>query len=310
MALPSLPDLEEGWLAYDIVDVFTAEPFCGNALAVVHGAAGLSTEQLQRVAREFNLSETAFPMPASATLVADGATYALRIFTPMTELPYAGHPSVGTAWVLAERDLLGSAEVVQACHAGLMPLQREPSGVVRLQGGTPSWGEPVDPAAGLAAVGLTATASDPRASVRVCGVGLGYLVLPVSAGALAQCVPVVKALAAFAHPVSEATGVYVVAWDPATATARTRMFAGDLGIPEDPATGSGAGSLAVWLAVNDLVPEGDTAFTVVQGVEMGRPSRMECTVTVRDGKPVRTTVGGPVVHVATGCIRVPSPRHP
>ncbi|HTL22819.1 MAG TPA: PhzF family phenazine biosynthesis isomerase, partial [Mycobacteriales bacterium] len=82
-------------LAYEVVDVFTDTAFAGNPLAVVLDAEGLSTEQLQAIAREFNLSETAFPMPAP-----EGATYGLRIFTPTTELPFAGHPSVGSASVL------------------------------------------------------------------------------------------------------------------------------------------------------------------------------------------------------------------
>ena len=90
-------------LEYDVVDVFTDTAFAGNPLAVVQGADGLETRQLQAIAREFHLSETAFPLDAGVDEVAGGATYALRIFTPEAELPFAGHPSIGTAWLLAQQ---------------------------------------------------------------------------------------------------------------------------------------------------------------------------------------------------------------
>ena len=306
MPLPPLPAVEHGRLAYDVVDVFTDVAYGGNPLAVVHGADALSTTQLQAVAREFNLSETAFPLPPSGAEVAAGATYALRIFTPVAELPYAGHPSVGTAWLLRERELVTGPRIVQACGAGVLPLDLAgEGGAVRLAGGEPVWSEPLDPAAGLAATGLAETDLDPVAPARMSGVGIGYLVIPVRPEALARCVPNPGELAGFAHPVSATTGVYVVAWEPATGTAQARMFAGDLGVPEDPATGSAAGALAVWLAVSGLVPDGESAFTVLQGLEMGRPSRMEATVTVVDGRPTATSVAGRSQHVACGQLLAP-----
>jgi trans-2,3-dihydro-3-hydroxyanthranilate isomerase len=304
MAPPPLPVPEAGRLAYDVVDVFTDAPFGGNPLAVVHGADDLSTRQLQRLAREFNLSETAFPVTASPEQAAAGVTYRLRIFTPMAEMPYAGHPSVGTAWLLRERGLVTGPQVVQACGAGLLPLDLTEA-AVRLSGGEPSWSEPLDPAAALAAVRLAVDDLDPIAPPLLCGVGVGFLLVPVAFAALSRCRPDPAALAGFAHPVSDATGVYVVAWDPGTRSARVRMFAGDLGVPEDPATGSAAGSLAVWLAVNGLVGEGETTFIVEQGIEMGRPSRMVATVRVVDGRPVATSVAGQAVHVSTGQVLVP-----
>jgi trans-2,3-dihydro-3-hydroxyanthranilate isomerase len=304
--MPLVERPEPRRLAYDVVDVFTSVAFGGNQLAVVHAADGLTTEQLQTLAREFNFSETAFPLEPSEEQRAAGATYALRIFTPSTELPYAGHPSVGTAWLLRELGLLPAGTVVQACGAGLLPLDlATDGGPVRLTGGTPSWGAPADAAQALAAVGLTAAAVDPVAPPRLCGVGLPYVVLPVHPEALARCTPDVGMLAGFAHPLSESSGIYVVAWDGARRTARARMFAGDIGVAEDAATGSAAGAFAVWLAVSGLAPEGESAFEVTQGVEMGRPSVLHATVTVDRGRPTRTTVAGQAVHIASGVIVVP-----
>ena len=305
--MPLIERPEPRRLAYDVVDVFTSTAFGGNQLAVVHGAEGLSTEQLQTLAREFNFSETAFPLePSEAERVA-GATYALRIFTPSTELPYAGHPSVGTAWLLRDMGLVRAGTVVQACGAGLLPLElATDGGPVRLTGGEPEWGPPIDPSRALAAVGLTAASLDAVAPARTCSVGLPYVVLPVRPDALAECEPDLGLLIdGFALPASESSGVYVVAWDPATSTARSRMFAGDIGVAEDAATGSAAGAFAVWLAVSGLVPEGESTFHAVQGVEMGRRSEMTGTVLVESGRPVTTTVAGTAIHVASGTIRVP-----
>ncbi len=105
-------------LTYDVVDVFTDRAYAGNPLAVVHGGVGLSTAQMQLIAGEFNLSETVFPLPPTTP----DADYRLRIFTPCLELPFAGHPSVGAAWVLAQDGLIGPGDVVQECGAGLLPV--------------------------------------------------------------------------------------------------------------------------------------------------------------------------------------------
>src|SRR5690348_2733897 len=104
--------MPDTFLAFDVVDVFAEAPFAGNQLAVVHGAGALSDEQLLTLAREFNFSETTFPTPIS------GDRYRVRIFTPGGEIPFAGHPTLGTAWVLRERGDLDAEQVVQECAAG------------------------------------------------------------------------------------------------------------------------------------------------------------------------------------------------
>src|SRR5258706_2135141 len=135
-------------LSYDIVDVFTDRPFAGSPLAVVFGADGLARDQLQALAREFHLSETVFVLPPTLP----GATYRARIFTPVAELPFAGHPSVGVAVTQLRRGLIPAGVVYQECGAGVLPVEVFEDGRATLTGGTPTAGPPLDPAGLLAAV--------------------------------------------------------------------------------------------------------------------------------------------------------------
>jgi len=281
-------------LDYHVVDVFTTEPYAGNPLAVVLGADGLSDGQLQRIAREFNLSETTFPCASAHA----EASYRLRIFTPSTELPFAGHPSVGTAWVMRSLGRVGEGRVVQDCGAGLLPLEIE-ADRIRLFGGEPSLGDPVDPGPLLAAVGLDGTdlMGDP---VRWAGVGLEFGYLHVQPDAVSRAAPDLTALA----EVGGSAGVSVFSYTDGVAHAR--VFAGGVGVTEDPATGSAALGLGVWLAGAELVaPDGTASYLVEQGLEIGRPSRMECQVRCEQGRAVELSVTGSVVPVAQGRIRVP-----
>ena len=109
-------------LPYHVVDVFAEAPFAGNPLAVVLDAEALTTEQMQTLANEFQLSETTFPLRPTPDEAARGVDYRLRIFTPVNELPFAGHPSVGTAWLMARLGRVSPGTVVQACGAGDLPL--------------------------------------------------------------------------------------------------------------------------------------------------------------------------------------------
>jgi trans-2,3-dihydro-3-hydroxyanthranilate isomerase len=281
-------------LEYEVVDVFTDRPFTGNPLAVVLGADDLDTPALQAIANEFHLSETAFPMAPGDGEPAD---YRLRIFTPEVELPFAGHPSIGAAWVLARRGAVRPGPVVQSCGAGRLALELAPDGgPVTLTGGTPSAGDPLDAGPLLRAVGLGSRdviGVEPRA----CGAGLEFGYLLVRREALARCAPDLAALRAL--PVA---GVSVFAWDGETAACR--VFAGGVGVAEDPATGSAALGLGVYLVASGLLPHGGP-YVVRQGVEMGRPSRLECGVVAEGGTAVSAEVSGRVVPVAAGRIRRP-----
>ena len=279
-------------LEYEVVDVFTTTAFTGNPLAVVFGAGDLPATAMQTIAQEFGLSETAFPMAATT-----GADYRLRIFTPEVELPFAGHPSIGAAWVLAQRGELAPGAVVQSCGAGELTLQVPPDGgPVTLTGGPPSVGPTLPADRLLRAVGLTARdliGVEPRS----CGTGLEFHYLLVRAGAVSRCVPDPAALRALGT-----AGISVFAWD--GETAHVRVFAGGVGVTEDPATGSAALGLGVYLVATGLLPDAGS-YVVRQGAELGRPSRLDCTVAATRGAAVAVSVTGSVVPVAVGRIRRP-----
>jgi trans-2,3-dihydro-3-hydroxyanthranilate isomerase len=284
-------------VAYEIVDVFTDRPFAGNPLAVVYGAADLGHDQMQTLAREFNLSETVFVLTPSDP----SATYRARIFTASTELPFAGHPSVGAAVTSMRRGLFGPGRVVQECGAGLLPITVTPAGTATLTGGSPTLGTPLDPEPLLAAVSLRSPdlAEGELAAPRSAGCGLSWAFLPVRREAL----PVARLdMAAAAR--GKVDGVCVFAWDGSVAHARV-FIPGDP-VWEDPATGSAALGLGVWLvSAGWLPPDGTSSYRVHQGVEMKRPSVLDCTVTAANGAALSATVTGHVVPIAHGEIAVP-----
>ncbi|MFI7023137.1 PhzF family phenazine biosynthesis protein [Micromonospora sp. NPDC049900] len=282
-------------LAYEIVDVFTDRPYAGNPLAVVFGADGLATEQMQALAREFNLSETVFVLPATQV----GATYRARIFTPTEELPFAGHPSVGAAVTASRRGMFGAGQVSQECGAGVLPIEVTDGGAT-LTGGSPTLGPEFDPEPLLEVAGLAAD-DHLGPAPRVAGCGLEFPFLPVRPDALARAE--VNPVAARRYGIEH---VSVFSWNADAQTARARVFVPGLGVPEDPATGSAALGLGVWLVATGLLPgEGRSSYTVLQGAEMGRPSTLTCTVTATGGTALGASVAGHVMPVARGEILVP-----
>jgi trans-2,3-dihydro-3-hydroxyanthranilate isomerase len=278
-------------LRYEVVDVFAERPFTGNPLAVVLDADDLSTAQMQALAKEFNLSETSF------CLASERCDYRLRIFTPEVELPFAGHPSVGAAWVLHRLGRLPAGPVVQECGAGDLAVEVTGAGAT-LSGGTPAYAGEVDPLPLLAAAGLDEGDLDGTAARA--GVGIDFTFLPVRREAVARARVDLAALRAL----DLGTGLSVSSWG-GDGTVAARVFVPEVGVPEDPATGSAALAYGVWLAGTGVVPDGVTPYVVTQGVEMGRPSTLSCTVTVDGGEVVATTVSGTVQPVASGEIARP-----
>ena len=291
--------LDSHVLDYWVVDVFADHAFAGNPLAVVLDGDDLSTAQMQALALEFNLSETTFPVRTTTS----GADYLLRIFTPTAELPFAGHPSVGTAWLMHALGRIGAGRVVQECGAGLLPLQVDPDRVT-LTGGKTSVGDAVDPAPLLAAAGLDAAdlaGTEPRWA----GAGLDWAFLRVTEDAVARARPNLDRLADLTSSGANRGGVAVMAWQ--DGRAHVRVFPGGLGIAEDPATGSAALGLGVWLVASGLLgAEGESSYEIAQGSEMGRPSRLVCAVTAAGGRALECRVTGTVAPVARGQIAVPA----
>lgn len=297
-------------IAFQTVDVFTDTRFGGNPLAVIPDATGLDTAQMQAIAAEFNLSETTFVLPPR-----DPAhTAHVRIFTPRAELPFAGHPNVGTAYVLARagtchgRPIAGDRLVFEEI-AGLVPLDlgRENGAVVSARLAAPrplALGDTLDPPTVAAMVGLEpvdiVTDRHPPV-IASCGNDFLYVEL-ASRAALARAAVRTDRLAEHL-PMARAVGVhlYVPVEDEGLAI-QSRMFAPLHGVPEDPATGSANVTLIGLLA--HVRPERDLDLSLVigQGFDMGRPSRLEARAEKREGRVLVTRIGGRCVPVLSGTI--------
>jgi trans-2,3-dihydro-3-hydroxyanthranilate isomerase len=284
---------------YTLLDVFTATPLEGNALAVVHDADALDDSTMLAVARETRLSETTFVQRAHVA----GADYRNRIFTVERELPFAGHPSLGTAVAVARADRNpGDAphevRCIQQTDAGLQPIDVRLDGAHRAHASMlqePAvHGAELPRAQVVQAIGLTPEHADRALPPQLVGSGLTQLILPLrDLDALARARP---DWAAVERVLAEhgATVLYAAVCDPAAAHARTRSFV-SAAVGEDPATGSAAGPLCAYLAER----AGVDALTIEQGIEMGRPSRIEAAM---DGE--RPRVGGDVVVVADGTLQL------
>lgn len=278
-------------LRYSIVDVFTDRPFTGNPLAIVFDAQDLAREQMQAIAREFNLSETIFVLPPTTP----EATYRARIFTPGTELPFAGHPTVGCAVTLLRNGAIKGPDVVQECGAGLLPIHiDEVHGTATVTGGRPTVGTELDPLPLLESIGLSA-ADYAGPAPRSAGCGLEFTFLSVTKDAVGRL-----RLGGLVDNLS------VFHWDAERRFAHVRVLVPEVGVAEDPATGSAALGLGVWLVTSGLLPgDGLSEYDISQGLEMHRPSALRCAVTASGGKAVSANVTGHVVPIASGEMIVP-----
>jgi trans-2,3-dihydro-3-hydroxyanthranilate isomerase len=271
---------------YAVVDVFTQAPLEGNGLGVFTDARGLSTETMQRLARELNLSETVFVLPARA-----GGDCRLRIFTPTSELPFAGHPVLGTAFVVGcalERDTVGIET-----GAGLVPVElaRDAGRVVfgRMRQPIPTWRAFEREAELLRALGARRTALP----LELYSNGPHHVYVELdSEQEVAGLSPDMSALGALGE-------ICVSCFAGAGASWKTRMFAPALGVPEDPATGSAAGPLSVHLSRHGRVPFGQE-IEIRQGAEIGRPALLYARAAGTPERIERVEVGGSALVVAAG----------
>jgi trans-2,3-dihydro-3-hydroxyanthranilate isomerase len=307
-----MPDLRT--LKFYQADVFTAQPFGGNPVAVFPNAQGLTDFELQQIAREMNLSETVFVLPPTD----EAAVVRLRIFTPTQEIPFAGHPVLGTFYVLAQLGLIavidGVTRVMQECNIGLYPVEihaREGQ-VTRVVMTQPkplflgSMDETEDLFHISKALGLPKyQIVDTKAPVMVVSTGLPVVIVPVRAlTAVRSIEPDASAIVDMCERFgTNGIMVYTTMTVEDHATVHTRMFAPAIGILEDPATGSASGAMGAYLVHNGLVEVGPlTEIIIEQGYEIGRPSRILVQVESDDDAIQMVKVGGQVVMVIEGTL--------
>jgi trans-2,3-dihydro-3-hydroxyanthranilate isomerase len=294
------------------LDVFTDEPLAGNPLAVVLDAEGLDAVRMQAIAREFNLSETVFVLPPE-----DARHRArLRIFTPGRELPFAGHPTVGTAVLLALRDGQGGPDAVAF---GLEEKVGVVSCVVEARGDAHGyarfrvprlaevWGDGREPTRAASALGLDPgeIGFDRHAPSRH-SAGVPFDFIPVaSLEAIGRARPAGDAFRqAFGDRGAPAAYVYTRQTASRGARFRARMFAPSFGIAEDPATGAAAAAFAGVLMQFEPLGDGEHSLVIEQGYEMGRPSEIELQVVIREGALQSGEIGGHAVVVSEGEIEI------
>lgn len=305
-------------LRYFLLDVFTDRPFSGNQVAVFVDPESLSDGQMQRIAAELALSETVFVWSPARI----GGPWRTRIFTPAVELPFAGHPTIGTAFLLATLGLVSDTD-------GIVKLTLEEGvGTVPVEVVLDEHGVPVTAALTVPRVPETVATVDPDELAAVVGLDLADLhqELPVrgySAGNPFSIIPVTDTTALaraqidasrWALRVATSAAVHLYLVTPLTAPAveartwRARMFAPAMGITEDPATGAAAAAFAGY--IGEIAPaEDDQTILIEQGIEMGRPSIVRLTISASSaGGHPEVRVGGPAVVIGNGVLAAPPPQ--
>ncbi|PYN44543.1 MAG: hypothetical protein DMD95_10435 [Candidatus Rokuibacteriota bacterium] len=291
-----------------IADVFTPTAFGGNQLAVFPDARGLSDRAMQAVAREFNFAETTFVLPPADPRY----TRRVRIFTPRTELPFAGHPTVGTAAVLASLGLVdtpgGTAAVV--FEEGVGPVTVEirlnvGAAFTRLVRDTGIESPTIRPARKATATALSLS-EDTVLDAWFASIGVPFCFIHLADKETVDRAALERAAwsANFARAWAPHLFLFAGALQPGSHL-YARMFAPALGIEEDPATGSASATLAGCLA-DRLPSDGDFTWTIDQGIAMGRPSLLEASAEKRRGRTVQVKVGGTTVLVGEGTMAVPA----
>ena len=298
------------------VDVFTAIPFGGNPLAVFPDAGGLTTGEMVQLAREMNLSETTFVLPPQAP----EADFKVRIFTPAAELPFAGHPVVGTHWVLANLGRVELQEPVTRVRfelgVGVLPADLHVAngevGRVVMTQDQPTFHAVLEDVADLAeGLGLPAGAiTETGLPVQVVSTGVPQMMVPARSLADVQTLAADELNVAALNRACRAVGtecvmVFTTETERLESTVHVRMFAPLLGVPEDPATGSANGALGAYLVQHRVVALTGSMTHIVseQGAEMGRPSTLYVEVDHQDGNPTGVRVGGEVAPVIEGVAR-------
>jgi trans-2,3-dihydro-3-hydroxyanthranilate isomerase len=309
--------------AFHTADVFTDHLHGGNQLAVVPDARGLTDDQMQMIAKEFNYSETVFVFPPQQS----AHTRSVRIFTPARELPFAGHPTVGCAFVLAtigEVPLNGEEQkIVLEEGVGPVPVS------IRAQNGKPVYAQltsaklpeikepppPPEVLCEILSLEPSHIVADDMLEPEAVSCGVPYLFIPIKKPEMLSWVKIDTVKWEQALHDYWAPEMFIYSTEDWThifegGHIRARMFAPGLGIGEDPATGSACAALAGFLALRADTRDGTLRWTVDQGVEMGRPSRLELEVDRKRGQLAAIRVGGSSVLVSSGTLYVDGEAKP
>ena len=296
-------------LDYAVVDVFAERPLEGNALAIFSDARGLSTAEMQALARETNLCETTFILPRAAEVERERGVH-VRIFTVREELEFAGHPTLGTAsWLYLHHPVFGGAEQITLdLRVGPIPVsfsskQEGPGVYGTMRQNDPTFGHVHEPAAIAAALGLSVDDLDPALPIQTVSTGMAFCIVPLRsldvAARLAIPQPSAQAYLAtsdakFFHCITRASAESGADWH-----ARMQFYNG-----EDPATGSASGCAIAYLVRHSLAASGQP-IVLEQGVEMLRPSRIHVQATAFGDRIRDVRVGGRTIPIASGRIFLP-----
>jgi trans-2,3-dihydro-3-hydroxyanthranilate isomerase len=294
-------------------DVFTDQLFGGNQLAVVLDGRGLQTETMQAIAKEMNFSETTFVLPPEQP----GTDVCMRIFTPGEELPMAGHPTIGSTFALARTGVIERGRERFVFGLGIGPVQvsltwkEDDLSFVWMTQALPTFGEPIlDPARAAAALSLSpAAVAGTGQPVQVVSCGVPFLFVPLTTRSAVDSAVVNRSAldSLFQAAKTGAHGVFLFSAERsgARATVYSRMFAPDLGVAEDPATGGASGPLGCYLVRHRVVPadKADEMLSL-QGVKMGRPSHVHISIGTQNGEITSVRVGGEAVLAGEGTLYV------
>jgi len=288
-------------LPFFIVDVFAEKKYAGNQLAVFRDAGKLSSEEMQQITREINFSETTFILSDEPR----GGGYDVRIFTPKEEVPFAGHPTLGTAHIIREEILHGAADkVVLNLKVGQIPVTFDADGYGRMQQIQPVFG-PVHPPEALAAIlGLDPADLHAHFPVEEVSTGLPFFIVPLKGIAALKKARVDKQK--YFDFIENTTAKGILVFCPETHEPHNdiavRVFVDYYGVPEDPATGSGGGCLAGYLVKHRFFGKDSIDIRSEQGYEIGRPSLLLLKAG-RDGEKIDISVGGRSITAAQGELR-------
>jgi trans-2,3-dihydro-3-hydroxyanthranilate isomerase len=296
-------------LNYAVVDVFAERPLEGNALAVFTDARGLSTEQMQTIARETNLCETTFILPRDPAIESERGIH-VRIFTVREELEFAGHPTLGTAsWLYLNHPVFaGAKQITLDLRVGPIPVtfsaeQTGPGVFGTMRQNDPTFGEIHDPSTIAAVLGLSVADLDPNLPVQTVSTGMAFCIVPLRSLEVAARLAIpqpsaqgylARSDAKFFHCITRASAHSGADWH-----ARMQFYNG-----EDPATGSASGCTIAYLVRHSLALSGQP-IVIEQGVEMLRPSRIHVQAE-QDGANIRDVqVGGRTIPIASGQFFLP-----